>query len=77
MRIVLVNTPSTKRPIARDMAGGLGFDRGDNLCLPPLDLAYMAATLLSKGHEVKIIDAPALNISNKKAASMAVEWGAR
>ena len=59
MRIVLVNTPSTKRLIARDMAGGLGFYRGDNLCLPPLDLAYMAATLLSKGHEVKIIDADA------------------
>ena len=39
------------------MAGGLGYDGGQTIVLPPLDLAYMAATLLRKGHLVRIIDA--------------------
>ncbi len=59
MKVVLINTPSIKRGITRDMAGGLGFGGGEGFFLLPLDLAYMAATLSAKGHEVKIIDADA------------------
>jgi radical SAM superfamily enzyme YgiQ (UPF0313 family) len=39
------------------MAGGLGYDGGQTIVLPPLDLAIMAATLLRRGHRVRIIDA--------------------
>ncbi len=57
MRVLLINPPSGIQPVARDMAGGLGFDGGDTIVLPPIDLATYAATLLEKNHEVKIIDA--------------------
>jgi len=56
MRVLLLNSPSINQSITRDMAGGLGFDTGETVALPPLDLAYMGATLLNKGHKVKIID---------------------
>ncbi|MBU2575183.1 MAG: radical SAM protein [Elusimicrobia bacterium] len=56
MRIILVNPPSTV-PMVRDMAGGLGFTSSSPVSsLPPLEFAWMAATLQRKGHEVKIID---------------------
>lgn len=56
MRIILVNPPSTV-PMVRDMAGGLGFTSSSPASsLPPLEFAWMAATLQGKGHEVKIID---------------------
>ena len=44
--------------------------------LPPLGLCYLAGALRSEGHEIKIIDASALSISNEKASRMALEWGA-
>jgi radical SAM superfamily enzyme YgiQ (UPF0313 family) len=56
MKILFINPPSKSKPVARDMAGGLGFDSGGVIALPPLDLAYMAATLLEKGHTARIID---------------------
>lgn len=59
MNILLINLPAKERPLARDMAGGIGFDGGESMLLPPLDLAYMAATLLGNGHGVKIIDSDA------------------
>ena len=59
MKILLINLPTKGHPIVRDMAGGVGFDGGELLLLPPMDLAYMAATLLAKGHSVKIIDSDA------------------
>lgn len=65
MRILLVNPPTKDQPVVRDMMGGLGFDGGDAVVLPPLDLAYMAATLLSKGHEVKIVDSDVENYNIK------------
>jgi radical SAM superfamily enzyme YgiQ (UPF0313 family) len=43
------------------MAGGLGYDGGQTIVLPPLDLAYMAATLSHKGHHVSIIDSDTEN----------------
>ncbi len=48
----------------------------DRSILPPLGLCYLANVLKSIGHEAKIIDAPALKISNEKAADTALEWGA-
>lgn len=64
MRVLLVNPPTKHQPVVRDMMGGLGFDGGDAVVLPLLDLAYMAATLLSKGHEAKIVDS---DVENYKA----------
>lgn len=61
MKVLLINPPTKTRPVARDMAGGLGFDGGGAVALPPLDLAYMAASLLNSGHEAKIIDADVEN----------------
>ena len=63
MRIALINTPSlTTRPVSRSMAGGLGFDGGAHLLLPPLDLASMAATLRNGGETVVLIDADPLGL---------------
>lgn len=61
MKILLINSPTKEHPLVRDMAGGLGFDGGQSVVLPPLELAYMAATLLNKGHQVKIIDSAVEN----------------
>jgi len=43
MKALFINSPAKERPVVRDMAGGLGFDGGSGVVLPPLDLAYMAA----------------------------------
>jgi radical SAM superfamily enzyme YgiQ (UPF0313 family)/GT2 family glycosyltransferase len=65
MRVCLINTPSlTKRAVSRSMAGGLGFDGADALLLPPLDLAFMAATLRAAGHAVGLIDADPLRLDD-------------
>lgn len=56
MSVLLINSPTRGQPIVRDMAGGLGFDGGATMVLPPLELCYMASTLLKKGIEVEIID---------------------
>ncbi|WP_447977038.1 glycosyltransferase [Candidatus Nitrospira bockiana] len=63
MRIALINSPSlTIRPVSRSMAGGLGFDGGDQMLLPPLDLAMLAATLRAAGDSVEIVDADPLGL---------------
>ncbi len=63
MRIALINSPSsTVRPVSRSMAGGLGFDGNDEMVLPPLDLAIMAATLRKAGETVDLIDADPLRL---------------
>lgn len=63
MRVVLINSPSlSARPISRSMAGGLGFDGSDQMLLPPLDLAIMAATLRQHGDTVELIDADPLRL---------------
>lgn len=56
MKVLFISPPAKDHPVVRDMAGGLGFDGGPLTALPPLEFAYMAATLLNKGHEAKIID---------------------
>ncbi len=61
MKILLINPPAKTQPVVRDMAGGLGFDGGQEVVLPPLELSYMASTLLNKGSEVKIIDSDVEN----------------
>lgn len=63
MHIVLINSPSlARRPVSRSMAGGLGFDGGDHLLLPPLDLATMASSLRQVGESVELIDADPLRL---------------
>jgi radical SAM superfamily enzyme YgiQ (UPF0313 family) len=67
MKVLLVNSPSADSPVVRDMAGGLGFDGGNAVVLPPLDLAYLAAGLLGKGHQAEIIDAGAAGLTRGAA----------
>jgi GT2 family glycosyltransferase/radical SAM superfamily enzyme YgiQ (UPF0313 family)/tetratricopeptide (TPR) repeat protein len=63
MRIALINSPSLSfRPVSRSMAGGLGFDGNEEMLLPPLDLAIMAATLRQTGETVDLIDADPLGL---------------
>lgn len=63
MPIALINSPSwARRPVSRSMAGGLGFDGGNHLLLPPLDLATMASTLRQAGESVELIDADPLRL---------------
>ncbi len=64
MRVLLINSPTKGQSVVRDMAGGLGFDGGNAIVLPPLELASIAATLLNKGYEVKIIDSNVENCQN-------------
>lgn len=73
MRVWLVNPPAQEQPVARDMAGGLGFDSGDTIVLPPLDLAYLAATLRASGHAVQIVDGDALGLSRDELYRLAAE----
>lgn len=56
MGVFFINSPTRGQPIVRDMAGGLGFDGGATMVLPPMELCYMASTLLKKGIEAEIID---------------------
>ena len=74
MKVLLLNTPSRKRPVIRDMAGGIGFDGGDAIRLPPLDLLYFGATLLDKGHTVRVIDADAENMTDEQVITKACEF---
>jgi len=67
MKILLINSPSAEHQVVRDMAGGLGFDGGSAVVLPPLDLAYMGAVLLGKGHQAEILDAGALGCTREEA----------
>lgn len=63
MRVALINSPSLAlRPVSRSMAGGLGFDGHDDMVLPPLDLALLAATLRSAGDAVELVDADPLRL---------------
>lgn len=63
MHIALINSPSlARRPVSRSMAGGLGFDGGEHLLLPPLDLATMASSLRHAGESVELIDADPLRL---------------
>lgn len=57
VKALLVNTPSPGRSIARDMAGGLGFDVNASTLLPPLDLLTYATVLRNSGAEVELSDA--------------------
>lgn len=57
MLVFLLNLPTKNRQVVRDMAGGLGFDGGDAVILPPLELAYLASSLREKNIEVLLSDA--------------------
>lgn len=64
-KILLINTPDDEKPINRDMAGGLGFDRSTTTILPPLDLLSYATYLDQKGYSVRLFDAQ-VEMSNKE-----------
>ncbi len=74
MKVLLINSPSGNKSITRDMAGGLGLSSGETVVLPPLELAYMAATLLNKGHEAKIVDSDIYNYSNSDIYQIVKEY---
>lgn len=76
MKLLLINSPAAEHPVARDMAGGLGFDGGNGIVLPPLDLAYMAAVLLGKGHQAEILDAGALGLTRERTHELIRASGA-
>ena len=54
MKVLLLMPPYPKDKIFRKSLKNLGA------ILPPLGLAYIAAVLEQEGHEVKIIDGPAM-----------------
>ncbi len=56
MKALLIQILSEERPVVRDMAGGLGFDGGPAIVLPPLELMTMAAYLRTSGYDVELID---------------------
>jgi anaerobic magnesium-protoporphyrin IX monomethyl ester cyclase len=56
MKILLINPSITKGEVYAKYAAGAP-------CLPPLGLCYLAAALLEKGYETKIIDCVAENTS--------------
>jgi radical SAM superfamily enzyme YgiQ (UPF0313 family) len=56
MKILLINPAITKSEVYAKYAAGAP-------CLPPLGLCYLAAVLLKKGYEVKIMDCVAEQIS--------------
>lgn len=56
MKILLLNPSITKGEVYAKYASGAP-------CLPPLGLCYLAAVLLQKGYQTKIIDCVAENIS--------------
>ncbi len=66
MRVALVTPPTYGFPLARDMAGGLGFEGGPSVFLPPLDLAYLAGALEKTGDSVLIIDSDAEHLSEEE-----------
>jgi radical SAM superfamily enzyme YgiQ (UPF0313 family) len=70
MKVLLVNSPTREHPIVRDMAGGLGFDGGSGMVLPPLDLAYIAAGLIAAGHSPEIIDADAKGLGREEVHAL-------
>lgn len=76
MKVLLINPPSAEHPVVRDMAGGLGFDGGEAVVLPPLDLAYMAAVLLGKGYKAEIIDAGAQDLTREETHKLIRNRGA-
>ncbi|MCS7098374.1 MAG: B12-binding domain-containing radical SAM protein [Candidatus Methanomethyliaceae archaeon] len=57
MKVILINPPITTNLETASILG---------LKAPPLGLAYIGAVLEKEGYNVKIIDAAALDISNKK-----------
>jgi len=71
-KIVLVQPPDPSgTQILRDHMGKFGIvqqslSRLQYDLLPPLDLAYSAALLEKKGHEISIIDSPALGLDSSR-----------
>jgi anaerobic magnesium-protoporphyrin IX monomethyl ester cyclase len=60
MRVLLVNPPSPRdQRVSRGLMGGFGMAVNADLVYPPLNLAYAAAVLRQRGHQIEILDAEA------------------
>jgi radical SAM superfamily enzyme YgiQ (UPF0313 family) len=59
MKVLLVNPPTGEKRVVRDMMGGVGFNGGRGILLPPMDLATLAAALEAGGHRAAVYDADA------------------
>lgn len=72
MRVLLVNPPSPdNQRVSRGLMGGFGMAVNADLIYPPLNLAYVAAVLRDKGHDVEILDAEAMDLSRDEAVRQA------
>ncbi len=72
MQVLLLNPPLQHKTVARDMAGGLGFEVGNHTILPPLNLALMASILRINGHKVKILDPQVEDLSKRDFLSLII-----
>jgi len=63
---IWVLKPPFEKIINSDFAGGFGIEADKKFSSPPLTIGYIASSLISKGHSVKIIDAPLEKISFEK-----------
>lgn len=74
MRVLLVNPPSPEHQrVSRGLMGGFGMAVNEDLVYPPLNLAYVAAVLRNKGHEVAILDAEAGDLDRAETMRRALE----
>jgi len=77
-KIVLVQPPDPlKTQVLRDHMGKFGIIQQSVSTfqydlLPPLDLAYSASLLEKNGHEVRIIDSPALGLDSSQVLGMII-----
>jgi len=71
-RVLLINTPTAEDGyVSREMAGGLGFDSSARMILPPLDLAYLAATLRQEGYDISILDGDGAGLTRQAVLQQA------
>jgi len=65
MKVLLINSRAT-------YAGEVA-----QKCYPPLNLMYLAAALMARGHEARIVDANAVNMPDEQIAAEAAACGAQ
>jgi radical SAM superfamily enzyme YgiQ (UPF0313 family) len=74
--VLLINPPTGEKRVVRDMMGGVGFNGGRGVLLPPMDLATLAAALESEGHLAAIYDADAADSPGDPKLSLSEAEGA-
>jgi len=77
VNVALLNPPSFARGrVSRGLMGGYGMRVGDGLLYPPIQLAYAAAVLERRGHQVEIVDAEARGDDEEATARALAQSGA-